>query len=185
MGMHVDADSSWPLLEGESIIWSGRPSRGLVFSGNDIFLIPFSLLWTGVAFTNAVNVAQRTGSIASQPILLLFVGLGLYFVGGRFIADAWLRGNTRYALTNLRILIARSAPFGAFTALSLDRLPETHFIPKADGRGTLRFGQSAGRWGRGRFGTWSPALDPTPQFIAIEDAQRVFDDIQRAARSAG
>jgi hypothetical protein len=183
--MHVEADSSWSLLEGETIVWSGRPTRGLVFSSNDIVLIPFSLLWTGIAFTNAAKAAQGTGSLTSQPVLLLFVVLGLYFVVGRFIVDAWLRSNTRYALTNQRILIARSAPFGAFTALSLDRLPETHFIPKADGRGTLRFGQSAGRWGRGGFGTWSSALDPTPQFIAIEDAQLVFDEIQRAARSVG
>jgi len=27
---------------------------------------------------------------------------------------------------------------------------------------------------------WSVALDPTPQFLSIEDARRVFDLIQRA-----
>jgi hypothetical protein len=28
----------------------------------------------------------------------------------------------------------------------------------------------------------SPAFDPTPQFLAIDDARRVFDLIQRTAR---
>jgi hypothetical protein len=29
-----------------------------------------------------------------------------------------------------------------------------------------------------------PALDPTPQFIAIENARSVFDQIQRASAEA-
>jgi hypothetical protein len=31
---------------------------------------------------------------------------------------------------------------------------------------------------------WSPALDPTPQFIAIEDSRRIFDLIQKLAQQA-
>jgi hypothetical protein len=33
-------------------------------------------------------------------------------------------------------------------------------------------------------GIWTPALDPTPQFVAIEDAQRIYDQIDRASRRA-
>jgi hypothetical protein len=33
--------------------------------------------------------------------------------------------------------------------------------------------------------SWTPALDPTPQFIAIDDVRRVFDLVQKSGNSAG
>ena len=50
----------------------------------------------------------------------------------------------------------------------------------------LRFGQPAQFWGgRNSISSWTPSLDPTPQFIAIENAQSVFDQIQLATRIGG
>jgi hypothetical protein len=165
-------DFSQRLLGGERILWTGRPAQGLRLTGRDAMLIPFSLIWCGLVLR-----MPRT------PVIFpLFVLVGLYSVVGRFFVDAWVRGNTWYALTSRRILIERAGAFGKFTALNLDRLPELQMTEHADGRGTILFGQPI--WGRGNawwYGT--PALDPMPQFIAIPDARSVFDQIQRAGRS--
>ncbi len=65
----------------------------------------------------------------------MFICLGLYFVGGRFLVDPWMRRSLRYAVTHLRILIARPSPFSRFTALSLQQLPKAYLKERANGQG--------------------------------------------------
>ncbi|CAN5261466.1 hypothetical protein BH09PSE1_BH09PSE1_02630 [soil metagenome] len=84
-----------------------------------------------------------------------------------------------YAVTDRRILISRPAPFSRFTAVSLSHLPNIDLSESSGGRGTIRFGEAASMWNNRGF-SWSPAFDPTPQFIAIEDVRRVFDLIQQS-----
>jgi hypothetical protein len=176
-----DSEFRWPLLPGETVIWSGRPAQGVLFTGRDGLLIPFSLMWGGFAVLWEISVLRAGAPLLFRLWGIPFVLVGIYFIAGRFAIDAWLRGDTRYAVTDRRILIARSGPWRGFTALGLDRLPDVRLSLRGDGRGTLRFGQPASMfWSRQSFGAWSPALDPTPQFIAIDDAQGVFDQIQRA-----
>jgi hypothetical protein len=170
------------LLPGERIVWSGQPAKGLLLAPRDLVLIPFSLVWCGFAVFWEAMVSR---SPEAPGFLLLwgamFIGIGLYFVVGRFLVDAWLRKDMHYAVTDRRILIARPPPFSKFTAVSLSQLPGADLSERANGRGTIRFGQAAPLWsGRQSMGLWSPALDPTPQFIMIDDAARVFDLIQRA-----
>ena len=182
----IDGDFGGRLLDGETIIWSGRPRQGLVLTARDLFLVPFSLMWGGFALFWETLVVTKSGPVFFQLWGVPFVLIGLYLIAGRFVVDAWARRHTGYAVTNRRILIVRTAPFGKFTSLSLDRLPEVQLNERADGSGTLRFGAPTGYWGWGYtgFGAWSAALDPMPQFIAIADARGVFDKIQRAIRSA-
>ena len=170
------------LLDGERILWSGRPARGLSLRGRDVFLIPFSLLWCGFAVFWTISVGRTNAPWFFTGIGVLFVCMGLYFVVGRFLFDAWLRSDLRYAVTNLRILIARPEPFGRFTALALDRLPEAELSERVDGSGSIRFGAPAPLWGSRGWTDMTPALDPTPQFLSIDAARRVFDLIQEKAR---
>jgi hypothetical protein len=171
------------LLTGERILWSGTPAQGLLLTGRDWLLIPFSLIWCGFAVFWETTVAATQAPIFFQLWGIPFVLIGLYFVAGRFLVDAWLRSQTFYAVTNERVLIARIGPFGKFTAMSLDRMPDASLSERPDGRGTIRFGQQRPFWGnRGGFSVWSPSLDPTPQFIAIENARGVFDRLQLAAQ---
>jgi hypothetical protein len=172
------------MLTGERILWSGRPAQGLLFTGRDVFLIPFSLMWGGFAvfWESTVLTTQKTpGFFGLWGIP--FVLIGLYLIAGRFLLDAWVRGGMVYAVTNKRILISRSGPFSKFTALSLDRLPDASLSESSGGRGTIRFGQPAQMWGgRNGMSSWTPSLDPTPQFIGIENVRSVFDQIQVATR---
>jgi hypothetical protein len=172
------------LLKGEKIIWSGRPAQGLLLSSHDWFLIPFSLMWGGFAvFWEASALVTQAPSFM-KLWGIPFVLIGLYLILGRFLLDSWIRQEMQYALTNKRILISWSRPFSKFTAISLQQLPEANLTEHVNGRGTIRFGQPASLWGRGNgFSSWAPSLDPSPQFISIENARSVFEQIQRALQS--
>ena len=37
---------SHELEPNEELLWSGQPKRGVVFQAADVFLIPFSILWS-------------------------------------------------------------------------------------------------------------------------------------------
>jgi hypothetical protein len=107
-----------------------------------------------------------------------FILAGLYFLVGRFLVDAWARRGMTYAVTDRRILILRTAPTFRFTAMTFDQLPAINLSERGDGRGTIRFGPEQPVWSNGNYSGWSPAFDPVPQFIAIEDARKVFERIQ-------
>jgi hypothetical protein len=176
-------DLSERLLAGERLLWSGRPAQGLLLTSRDGLLIPFSLLWGGFAVFWESSVLTLGAPAFFALWGVPFVLAGLYLIAGRFVLDAWIRRGVLYAVTNKRILIFRPGPFAKFTALSLDRLPDASISEGAGGRGTIRFGEPTPIWGNRRgFSSWTPALDPTPQFIAIENARSVFDQIQLATR---
>lgn len=169
------------LLPGERTLWSGRPATGVLFTPKDAFLIPFSALWCGfVIFWIGGVLVSGGGAFALFGVV--FLCFGLFFSVGRFILDAALRRNTRYALTDRRVLILRTGPLSSFTAVALDRLPEAQISERATGTGTIRFGQQQSLFGFGQSGLsiWTPSLDPTPQFLAIPEARRVFDLVQTA-----
>jgi hypothetical protein len=168
------------LLAGERVRWSGRPGAGIVFTARDLFLVPFSLAWCGFAifWTVTATGAKAPGFFTLWGVM--FVCIGLYFVFGRFLVDAWVRSGTRYALTDRRILILRTGPFANFTALALSQTSGAQLSERPGGRGTIRFGPGMSMWNNRSLSIWMPSTDPTPQFLAIEDARRVFDMIQRS-----
>jgi hypothetical protein len=73
--------------------------------------------------------------------------------------------------------------------MNLNRLPEASLTESANGRGTIFFGRPASLWGPGsRFyvggassSSFTPSLDPSPQFITSENARSVFELIQQRA----
>lgn len=168
------------LLPGESILWAGAPATGLLFMPRDLALIPFTLAWGAFAIFWEATVLRSKAPAFMTLIGGAFVLVAIFMTFGRFALDAWLRSATVYALTDRRVLILRTGFFSDFKALRLDRLPEATLSEKADGRGTIRFGPPTPMFSRysGGFGSWTPSLDPTPQFLAIEDARRVFGLIQ-------
>jgi hypothetical protein len=168
------------LLPGERILWAGRPRAGLMLTGRDLFLIPFSIAWC--AFAVFWTVIAASAPMPEFALLgVAFVGIGLLFMIGRFFVDAWIRKGIHYAVTDRRVLILKTALGTELVTLSLDRLPPARFIQRRDGTGTIRFEASSG-WafgGAAGFSIWLPAVDSTPQLVAIADANKVFDLLQR------
>jgi hypothetical protein len=156
-----------------------------MLTSKDIFLIPMSLFWCGFVVFWESNVLR----IPNAPIMMVVIGgvfllVGLYLVVGRFFVDAWIRARMNYALTDRRILILRSRPSIKLQSVSLDRLPEATLSETSNGRGSIRFGAPISIWGNrsmGGIGSWTPSLDPTPQFLAIDDVKKVFARIQGLA----
>ena len=177
------------LLPREHILWSGLPTQGLFFTSQDMFLIPFSLVWCGFAIFWTYTATKQGAPLFFDAWGAMFICIGLFFVFGRFAVDAWLRRRISYAVTDKRILIMRTAPFANFTSIDLERLPDIQLTGEGEKRGTLRFGVgtsffgSPGGWPQSRyqnFASWSPALDPVPQFLGIEDPSKVFDIVTKA-----
>ncbi len=167
----------------EEIIWQGRPPRGIRLREIDIFLIPFSILWTSFAilWTIAASgmLASSEGAVEAPPILnlftlfgLAFVSVGLFFTFGRFIVDAAIRRRTEYALTNHRAII-----FSGLFSRSIDSMPLTKNLQvkvRGDKTGSIEFGP-----GRGLFDLssglsfWIGPLHPFV-FHGIKDVRDVY-----------
>ena len=169
------------LLPGERVRWTGRPAGGLLFVSSDLFAVPFSFLWCAMAL-GIFTQGSRSPTGAPFPFALipvLFVAIGLFVAVGRFPLDMWLRARTSYVVTDRRVLIDRTAPFGQSTVLMLDQLPDLRLKPGRGGRGTIAFGETGSMFGGRGFGSWLPSLGPTPQLLAIDDAASVYALIQR------
>jgi hypothetical protein len=174
------------LLQGERIVWRGRPQRGLRLTGKDALLIPFSVLWGGFAIFWEVSVLRAPRTPVVMALFgIPFVLIGLFLIIGRFLFDAWVREQVFYALTDRRALMLRLRPTTTFQSVSLDRLPETTLSEASNGRGTIRFGPVAQAFGnRGGAGVWMDVLSSVPQFLAIDDAKAVFASVQDRTRGA-
>lgn len=174
------SDFSSHLITGEKLVWTGRPAQGLLFYGQDAFVIPFSLLWAGgVTFGFIHAWSQPESMFPGKFISAFLLVVGIQFVFGRFIVDAWIRRQTIYAVTNKRVLINRLGLFPKFVALSLDNLPTASVTSRSNGRGDIVFAGSEKTSGRNR--SMVRALDTTPQFIGIDNVRDVFKKIQVAA----
>lgn len=91
------------LINGEYILWRGRPGKGKLLNKSDAFLIPFSFLWCGFASYWEWSVLQN-GIGLFTLFGIPFVCAGVYLVIGRFFHLAWLRKHTYYVITNLKII---------------------------------------------------------------------------------
>lgn len=102
------------LDEDETVLWTGQPKPGLMFKSSDIVLSGFGFFF----FAFAIFWTTMAGSMGSEAGLfgyvfplfgVPFILVGGYLLFGRFFWDAFVRGKTRYALTNRRAIVAKSA----------------------------------------------------------------------------
>ena len=138
--MHIDNLIRSELGPSEQALWTGHPRTGLVLRVSDAFAIPFSVLWAGFAIFWLYSAAE---SGAPLPFVLFgvpFVFVGIYIVIGRFFVEARQRGATYYAVTPQRIIIASGLLTRKVQSLSLKTLHEVSLSERADGSGTISFG---------------------------------------------
>jgi hypothetical protein len=73
------------LNEGEQLLWSGQPRQGIRFTRSEVYLLPYSLIISGLflAFSVLVNLLGLVyiGVLISLPLFLI----SLYFLLGRFL----------------------------------------------------------------------------------------------------
>jgi hypothetical protein len=174
----------------EKLLWAGQPRGGLRLRPQDIFLIPFSLVWGGFAIFWEVSalsfIPKGAGPIGVIfPLFgLPFVLAGLYLIFGRFFVDARVRARTYYGVTSERIIILSGLFSRQVKSLPLRSLSDISLTQRNDGSGSITFGPThfihgffpGGSWpGTGKF---SP-----PSFDLIEHAKDVYDLIRKAQRT--
>ena len=172
------------LSSGERLIWSGRPRRGLRLRPSDMFVIPFTLVWCGFAIFWEVSVISKGAPFFFIIWGVPFVGIGFYFVFGRFFVDARTRERTFYGITNERIIIVTGLFSRQTKSLALRTLTDISLTEIADGSGTITFGAvhpmaqriPAGWPGAGQYAV--------PAFDMIDRAKDVYDLIRQTQKSA-
>lgn len=123
------------LLPGESIVWKGRPEKGHILTSADIIMIPFSIFWLGFALFWEFGVIE-SGIPFFALFGLPFIGVGIYFVFGRFIHKAYLRARTFYVVTNKKLIIKKGNRINIYTPHDLP--PMTLQMHK-NGNGSIYF----------------------------------------------
>ena len=125
------------LTAGEAVLWRGKPGKGHILTGQDVFMIPFSILWCGFAIFWETSVILSGAPVLFALWGIPFVCVGLYLVFGRFLWTAWIRKRTAYVITNKKILRARG---NRIDMLDRSNLPPMYVTARRDGSGTIRFG---------------------------------------------
>jgi hypothetical protein len=151
------APGGWaPYLDpGERLLWEGRPATGLRWSRQDLFLLPFGLVFAGFAIFWEVSVIAAGAPLFMVLFGVPFVLVGLFLAVGRVFWDSYARRHTAYALTDRRAIVATSALGRALRSWPITPGMETEFRPGPEstlvfasewrpGRRTRR-GHSAGR----------------------------------------
>ena len=74
------------LGSGENVLWAGQPNSRVIFYKEEIYAIPFSLLWGGFAILWEAGVPSFWSSGHSAPFYLIiggipFVVFGQYLIG--------------------------------------------------------------------------------------------------------
>ncbi len=143
------------LQSGERLLWTGRPEPGLDFRKTSLVESLVGIGFIGIAIVWFVS----TGAVVSEgrargpgwinailPYLgLVFLAIGLYLLVGHFFWKAWVRRQSRYALSDRRAFIATnlfrrslaSYPFTRWMPLELEPgTPGTVWFADEEKRGT-------------------------------------------------
>jgi hypothetical protein len=179
-----------PFLQpGEKILWAGAPNPNAVFTGSDVFQIPFSLFFFGFSLFWFIGAWTATrGSDESTANAFPFFGIpfmviGFYMLIGRFFYKRWRNKRTIYAVTDRNIAVLSQSPFGStLKTVDVASLQELQQEVKGDGRGSIIFGAGdrGFKWfqnsGMDLFGSSRGA---PVAFYDIRDARGVHDLIIR------
>ncbi|HEY1256617.1 MAG TPA: hypothetical protein VGF01_17730 [Terracidiphilus sp.] len=197
-GLYSEASSElqYEMLDGETLLWMGQPSRKVIFHSNDIFAIPFSLMWGGFAIFWELGVTgsfQMSAHSAPSFFVLWgipFVVIGQYMIWGRFLYTAWRKSHTYYAVTNKRAIILNTAPSRKVTDRSLRNLGNLSISTRTDGIGTIEFqpvtefNPNFG-WGNRRSRNQLDINLSNAIFYDIPDARAVYQIIQAQREKIG
>lgn len=196
--MPVENPIATRLDPGEKLLWFGQPKQGVRLQRQDVFLIPFSLMWGGFAIFWEAGVLgfglfghSAHHDPANMGVTLFmslwgipFVLIGLYIIVGRFFYDAASRRKTFYAVTDRRAIVLKSLWTMNLASYDLYSLGTLNFSEGSDGSGAILFGTpspmswaSAGGWpSTGRYAV--------PGFYLLPNAREIFNLIRDAQNSA-
>ncbi|MEL7432425.1 MAG: hypothetical protein AAFN11_00600 [Chloroflexota bacterium] len=162
------------LLEGEHVIWRGRPSTWDLLSRQDIVFVPMSLIFGFMASYLGWMVLQGNPSIINGLWGLPPLIVAQYFIWGRFLVKYWMRRNTRFAISNKRIFILNKVwGENGLTTYAISRLNTLVLGSRA-----IFFAKPAGILEEGKFYEWHWQSDKDNGLYGLSDAEHVFGILQ-------
>ena len=161
----------------EKLIWTGRPKKGITFRLEDLFLIPFSLLWCGFAIFWFIGAWTSGAPFLFAMFGIPFVIIGLIFVFGRFIIDAKQREHTFYGLTNDRIIIKSGIFKQSVRSFNIKTMSDIECSEKKDKSGTIAIGPKNPWMFMGAGMSWWPGIKAAPSLELIQDVRKVYNQI--------
>jgi hypothetical protein len=175
MNPEASAVISRELSAGERLMWAGQPRCGIRFRSSDIVVVPFSLMWGGVAFYSWVMVLLHARWFAALGVVP-FVLMGGYIIAGRFCVDSKVRERTFYGVTDHRLFMVSDLFRQQVWTLDIRFLGNISLRERPDRSGSIVFGPSA--WLGPRI--WvGPGRLEQPAFLMIDNVREVYDIIRR------
>ncbi|MEM9139721.1 MAG: aspartate carbamoyltransferase catalytic subunit [Pseudomonadota bacterium] len=144
----------------EKLVWEGEPSAGIRVRGADIlqsvfglFFGGFAIFWVTMASGMSAGRSFQSGGIdmfaTVFPLFgVPFILVGAYMVFGQYLWKAYVRGRTRYALTNKRAIIAKSALGRSLKSWPIDGTTRLELQPGREA--TIWFAEEQRRGSKGR-----------------------------------
>ena len=130
---------------GQVVLWCGRPDARVVFMPADLVLIPFTMLWAGIAIligVMALNGGSRMPTGIAISIIVISGLAGLYLLVGRFVVMAILNAKTCFVVTATDAIVACGR---AITRFPLHQHAVEINRTRRGGHATVYFGDSSGR----------------------------------------
>lgn len=173
------------LDRGERILWKGRPARGIRLRSSDLFMIPFSLVWSVLAISNlAPMLISGKADPAFSLVGLLFIVVAIYISVGRFIVDAIVRASTEYAITDRRVIIKSGFFSRKVTTINMNTMPEVSLTEKSNGSGTILFGDTGSWRAPAMSGFYMPGYRQPPALEMIRDVRKAYALLTNARGAA-
>ena len=138
--MESDARFQKYLKQDESVVWSGRPKRGIQIRDADLILIPMSIIMIGFAIILNYTLLHYESSFVFKMFGVLLAGAGIYVGILRFFTDASRRAHTFYCITTRRVLILVANKKQRIRTLPLKNIDRMDKILEKDGSGFIIFG---------------------------------------------
>jgi len=176
------------VMPDEKILWKGSPVISKIFSKQDIYLIPLSIVWSLMFLLplSSLIIVAKTGEIANDFLrifliflLISFIVQNFYVFIGRFIAKRFTKRNLIYIITDMRIIIVKQnwkLSSRHSTSLDIKTISAESFTYDRNGIGTIIFGEAS--WVQEIFlNSGLEFLGFTPQvtaFFDIRECEHVF-----------
>lgn len=159
------------LVGDEFILWRGQPERGSLLTKMDIFLIPFSIFWASFVLMAVISVLSE-GDPFTLLFLVPFVCVGFYITVGRFIHASARRKQTRYVITNKKII----RKIGHKTdVLDGQNLPVMHIEFGKNGNGTICFGYADQRNNMIKYSEYAFVLENIKEPLKVQEIIKTMD----------
>ena len=165
-------------LEGdETLLWVGKPRKGLIFRLSDFYLIPFSIFFFGfsIFWIKQASMGSRIFALFGVPFFII----GIILVFGRFFIDANYRANTIYGLTENRLIIKSGIYSKSIKSLNIRKLNIIELVENKDGTGNISIGAKDSYLDMGNGMDWASGdrANVNMEIERIKNARKVYSQI--------